>query len=164
MNDGSPYITRQPWTQTIAPGESARFDVVAMGHSPRAYQWHYNHSPIPGATNASLILSNTPLTSAGIYHCVVTNSSGSVPSLPAWLTVPRTVPQFVATGFGISGGNTFGLRLNGLSGHGPIILYASSNLVHWEAILTNAPAMGELLLQDPNTSTWPQRFYKIIKE
>ena len=164
LTDGSPYITRQPWTQTIAPGETARFDVVAMGQSPRAYQWHFNQSPIPNATNASLILSNTPLTSAGIYHCVVTNSIGSTTSLPAWLTVTRTVPQFVATGFGIGGGNTFGLRLAGLSGHGQIILYASSNLVDWEAILTNAPAMGELLLLDPYISTWSQRFYKIVEE
>ncbi len=164
LNDGSPYITRQPWTQTISPGETVSFDVVALGQSPRAYQWFYNQAPLPGATNASLILSNTPLTSAGIYHCVVTNSIGSVTSLPAWLTVPRTVPQFVAAGFGINGGNTFGLRLNGMSGHGPIILYASSNLVHWEPILTNAPATGQILLQDPEPDTWPQRFYKVVEE
>jgi alpha-tubulin suppressor-like RCC1 family protein len=164
LNDGSPYITRQPWTQTIAPGETARFEVVVMGQSPRAFQWHHNHTPLPGATNATLILTNPPLTSAGIYHCVVTNSIGNVTSLPAWLTVTRTVPQFVTAGFGIGGGNTFGLHLAGLSGHGQIILYASSNLVHWEAIHTNAPVVGELLLKDPYASTWPQRFYKIIEE
>lgn len=164
LNDGSPYITRQPWTQTVAPGDTAQFEVVAMGQSPRAYQWHHNHTPLPGATNATLTLSNTPLTRAGIYHCVVTNSIGSVTSLPAWLTMTRTVPQFVTAGFGIGGGNTFGLHLAGLSGHGPIILYASSNLVHWEPVLTNAPVTGELWLEDPHPSTWPQRFYKIVEE
>lgn len=164
LNDGSPYITRQPWTQTALPGETVRFDVVALGVAPRAYQWYCNQSLLPGATNASLLITNTPLTSAGIYHCVVTNSIGSVTSAPAWLTVLRPAPQIVAAGFGFPGSPNFGLRLVGMSGHGPIVLYASSNLIHWESIQTNAPTMGELLLHDPASGVWPQRFYRVLEE
>lgn len=164
LNDGSPYITGQPWTQTIYPGESVSFELVALGQPPLNYQWHFNQTPIPGATNGTLVLSNSPMASAGVYHCVVTNHLGSVSSWPTWLTVPRTTPQFMQAGFGIGGGPGFGLRLTGLSGHGAVVLLISSNLYHWEPILTNPPVIGELLLVDPQINQWQERFYKIVEQ
>ena len=39
----------------------------------------------------------------------------------------------------------FNLRLNGLTAHGPVVLYASTNLSVWSPILTNPPASGPFL-------------------
>ena len=164
LNDGTPYVTRQPWTQTIELGDPVTFSLTALGQAPLQYQWQFNGTPIPGATNTMLMLTNSSLGEAGDYSCVVSNHIGSVRSLAVRLTVQRSGPQIAQAGFGLSGGSNFELRLTGLSGHGNILLYASSNLVHWESILTNGPAIGELLIVDPLTNQWPQRFFRVVEE
>ena len=51
------------------------------------YQWRFNSRPIPGATAASLTLSNVQLEQAGDYSVEVRNQFGTVVTPDARLTV-----------------------------------------------------------------------------
>jgi len=54
---------------------------------PLAYQWWKDGSPVPGATNSSLSLSNAQPSQTGNYTVIVSNSFGSVTSKIAHLSV-----------------------------------------------------------------------------
>jgi hypothetical protein len=81
-------IMTQPANQTVQVGQSATFTVGAGGTAPLMYQWQKNAANILGATSASY---TTPATAAADngakFDVVVSNSSGSVTSNPATLTV-----------------------------------------------------------------------------
>ena len=82
----APSITRQPGSQTVFPGASASFSVLAEGGA-LSYQWYFGPLALGGATNSMLNLPNTQSTDAGGYRVVVTNAAGSVTSDVAVLTV-----------------------------------------------------------------------------
>jgi alpha-tubulin suppressor-like RCC1 family protein len=163
LNDGSPYVVRHPWAQTILNGVDVEFTVLAMGRPPFSYQWKFNGTNIPAATNAVLKILHADVNVAGEYCCVVSNRIGAVTSLPAALTVIR-LPRFIPSLSGFDSYGRFTLFLADLSGRGDILLYASTNLTDWQPILTNPPASGELLLVDPAATTLPQRFYRVQEQ
>ncbi len=76
-----PVITSQPTNLTVPAGSTATFTVTTGGSPPLTYQWMFNVThKIPGATNASLVLTNTQLTNAGYYSVEIANSVGSTSS------------------------------------------------------------------------------------
>jgi hypothetical protein len=87
--DGSvvaaPTITEQPQSATITEGGTVTL-VVRAGGSALAYQWFRDGAAIDGATASS----HTTGT-AGRYHAVVSNPSGSVTSADATVTVSPNV-------------------------------------------------------------------------
>jgi N-acetyl-anhydromuramyl-L-alanine amidase AmpD len=83
---GTPVITTQPTNQTVLMGANATF-VAVVGNNPLAYQWRFNGSNIPGATNSSLTLTNVQFSDAGTYSLTTSNTVGSVTSSNATLTV-----------------------------------------------------------------------------
>ena len=97
------------------------------GAMPLNFQWQFNGANLDGATNALLVLTNVPLCAAGSYGCIVTNAFGAATNLNATLTVLRSTPQFNCSP--AFSNNGFGLQLDQLSGHGTIVLLASTNLV-----------------------------------
>ncbi len=159
---GSPVLTWQPQSQTTCSGASVLLTVGAVGQS-LDYQWQFNGKNLDGATNASLTLANVPLTSAGNYTCVVSNGFGAALSSPATLTVLRSTPWFDVTTMQLTDAG-LGLRVNGLSGHGDVVLEASTNLVHWELVLTNPPAVGTLQLLDASATNLAVRFYRLEEQ
>jgi hypothetical protein len=88
MSGTPPTIVTQPQSQVVGVGATATFAVVASGSVPLHYQWMENGMVISGATSASY---TTPvLTLADCneqFFVVVSNSSGSVTSNSAMLTV-----------------------------------------------------------------------------
>jgi hypothetical protein len=58
----------------------------------------------------------------------------------------------------------FRLKLDGLSGHGPVLLSASTNLLHWRPILTNPPVVGTLQAIDMNATNLPLQFYRALEQ
>jgi hypothetical protein len=90
---GIPIILSHPLSFNHAPGSAVTFAVTATGSQPLAYRWQFNGTNLAeggriiGATNRTLTISNVSTNDAGSYTVVVTNSFGSVTSLPATLTV-----------------------------------------------------------------------------
>jgi kumamolisin len=83
-------ITVQPSAQTVVNGTTVVFNVTARGSPAPTYQWSWNGSFIAGATDACLVLNGATAANAGSYTCLVTNTSGSVLSDAATLTVSST--------------------------------------------------------------------------
>jgi hypothetical protein len=100
-----PQIT-DPIAQTVREFEPATFSVSVTGNPAPSVQWHFNGSPIAGATALSYIIQSVRQAHAGSYHCVATNSAGSDQSATASLTVELappailTHPSSVGTGEG----------------------------------------------------------------
>lgn len=87
-----PSISLQPSNQTVFVGSTATFSVLAGGSQPLNYQWTLGGTNLPGATRASLILSNVQPAQAGLYSVVITNTFGSLTSSNALLTVNPPPP------------------------------------------------------------------------
>jgi len=90
-----PQITGPPTSQIVTSGASASFSVVANGTAPLSYQWLKDNATLSGATSSIYTISSVTTNSAGAYRVVVTNSSGSVTSAVATLTV--LVPPSILT-------------------------------------------------------------------
>jgi len=90
--------------------------------------------------------------------------TGAAPDLGAYEFIqqaisPRTIRfETQPPGLRFTNGG-LNLRLNGLTAHGPVVLYASANYATWSAIFTNPPASGSMTFLDTVTN-WPQRFYR----
>ncbi len=112
----APAITTQPQNLSVAAGASATFSAVASGTAP-SYQWQRsgdgtNWTDIPGATNASVTISNVQAADNGaLFRVRATNSAGTATSTAATLTVAAAPPP--ASGVGrIAAGNGFSLAVN----------------------------------------------------
>jgi hypothetical protein len=100
-----PFITVQPTNQTAPFGGSVTFTIAASGTQPLSYQWLNNGTNIPGATFASLTLTNLQPSQSGIYSVAVTNIVGSTSSSNALLTVnPPPAAVRISSAVGNGGG------------------------------------------------------------
>lgn len=88
-----PTILISPTNQVVTLGRPATFSVGALGPAPLAYQWRFNGTNLPGATNPVLSLAAARHQDIGDYQVVVFNRYGSVASGLARLEV-RT-PAFI---------------------------------------------------------------------
>ena len=82
-----PSIVSQPTGQTVIEGATVAFSVTAAGTAPLAYQWRRDLVNIPGATNATLIITNTTGGDAGDYTVRVSSPHGATNSTAATLGV-----------------------------------------------------------------------------
>jgi uncharacterized repeat protein (TIGR01451 family) len=80
-------ITLQPRSVSAAVGGTATFSATVGGSSLPLYQWRFNGQDIPGATSATLTLTNVQPAQAGNYTLVVIDSGQTLVSDPAALTV-----------------------------------------------------------------------------
>jgi alpha-tubulin suppressor-like RCC1 family protein len=83
----APFIFRQPASQTNHLYGTVTFLVGADGTAPYSYQWQFEGTNIPGATNQILRFTPTSLGQSGRYSVVVSNPLGSVTSSNALLTL-----------------------------------------------------------------------------
>lgn len=88
-------ITQQPRSTNTTAGATVTFTVAATSSTPITYQWRFNDSDIPGATDASLTVANVQEEDAGNYQVIVTDGIGSVSSSIAVLgiTIPLSLVQ-----------------------------------------------------------------------
>ena len=80
-------VEAYPASATDIPGKTATFSVAADGTPPLQYQWKKDGVDIPGATAATLVLTNVKASDAGVYTVYVSNAAGGVLSDGATLTV-----------------------------------------------------------------------------
>ena len=97
INPDRPVILTQPESRTNAVNTTASFSVTASGVEPLRYQWLFNGTILPGATNAMLVLTNVQLNQAGGYLVIVANDTGSVTSAPPAVLTVGQLPQITAS-------------------------------------------------------------------
>ena len=91
----APSISLQPQSQSNGLGNSVTFTAAVGGGQPLTYQWQFNATNLPDATNVSLTLSDIQSADAGSYRLVASNSYGTVASSNALLTVLTSSLQVV---------------------------------------------------------------------
>lgn len=74
----APIIDTQPLSQSQVSGMATMFKVTAVGTPPLAYQWQFFGTNLLGATNKTLIVSNTQAANLGDYAVLITNSVDSI--------------------------------------------------------------------------------------
>lgn len=82
-----PTITTQPSYAWLAAGSTATFNLVVNGTQPLSYQWMFNGTAIPGATDSTYLRTNVQTIDAGNYSVQVTNAAGALVSSNAVLAV-----------------------------------------------------------------------------
>ncbi len=88
----APQFTTQPISQTIVSGNPVSFLAVAKGTPAPTFQWQKEGANISGATTNAYTIANTVPNDAGNYTIIATNSTGSVSSNSATLTVTAIAP------------------------------------------------------------------------
>jgi uncharacterized repeat protein (TIGR03803 family) len=148
-----PVIATQPFGHTVAPGSTATLSVTASGTPPPAYQWMLNGNRI-GNNDSAISIPDFGAAYEGTYFVVVSNAVGDIASSNALLflnTFQLSAPSRSAS--------AFQLELTGAAG-ASYVLEASTNLVTWTPLITNATPSGFLLLTDTNAGNYGQRFYR----
>ena len=105
----------QPASQVLPAGVNVTIDAGVFGALPLSYQWTFNNTNLPGATNATLTLDHVGFSNAGTYVLRVTNSLGNASSSNAVLAV---LPSIVTT-LPVSGITSAGAVLNASVTLGP---------------------------------------------
>jgi hypothetical protein len=89
-----PLSISGPGNLAICAGSSGAFTVAANGTQPFHFQWQTNGSPVPNATNSSLLLSSPdPATAALNFSVVVSDAFGTATSGVAKVLISSTGPQ-----------------------------------------------------------------------
>jgi hypothetical protein len=92
-----PVFTLHPQSRTATAGSSVTFTATATGTLPMAYQWHFEGTPIAGATQSAYTFHVSSASQAGNYSVVASNIVDDVDSRDAYLTVvAETVKPTVA--------------------------------------------------------------------
>ena len=123
----------------VYAGTTVTLNVAVTGTGPFFYQWRTNTVNLTGATNSTLVLTNTAVTASASYDVVVHNGSASTNSPALVLTVaPASKPVFTtqpapaaATNY-VNGLVTF---TAGVDGSPPITL-------QWQHAGTNLPGQN----------------------
>lgn len=90
-----PVFTLEPTNEVFYPGGNIVFATAVTGQALNL-QWYFNSTPLPGQTNAVLLLNNVSTSNLGAYYLAASNGAGSVNSASATLallTAPVIVTQ-----------------------------------------------------------------------
>ena len=91
----APTITTQPTNQIVSTGQTATFTVVATGTVPLSYQWYKNGGPIGTDSSTYTTSPTTAADNQAQMEVKVSNSTGSVTSNAATLTVTVTDSRLI---------------------------------------------------------------------
>ncbi len=89
-------ILQQPVDKVVNPGDATSFAVTVLGRPRGTFQWYFEDTPILGATNATLQITNVQELSAGPYRVGINNGITSTQSVSATLVLASeaTPPTF----------------------------------------------------------------------
>ncbi len=158
---GAPRPEFQPFARAVTIGQPTWLSAGSLSGATADYQWQLNGVDLPGATTPALWIGSITWTNAGNYRLIASNAMGRIVGPPISLTVLRTPLRFDngPPGIQVTNGIAY-LRLLGASDVGPVVLFASTNLLVWEPILTNPPVIGEVLFTCPAATNQSRRFYR----
>jgi uncharacterized delta-60 repeat protein len=84
---GLPIILSQPLNRVVGRGNAGTLTALGGGTEPLNYQWTFNGTNLPGASNAMLNVLDFQLSDVGLYAVVVSNALGSITSSNAILDI-----------------------------------------------------------------------------
>ncbi len=153
-----PSITQSPQSQTLLAGQNASLNLTATG-AGLGYQWFFNNNGLVGAAAPVLGLINLSATNSGAYFVIVSNSSGSVTSSIATITVAS--PPVLRASYNRSNGVQ--LTANTITN----LIYAvqsATNLAQpvWLTLLTNNTGLSGLINFQTNSTGNPRQFYRLF--
>jgi hypothetical protein len=152
-----PSISAQPQTQSFKLGTNASFSVSATGTAPLAYQWRFNDTDVPGATDTSYTRSNLQTNDGGYYSVLVTNIAGSLLSSNALLTILPLAPLRFDQITWVSP-NDVKLVLSGEPGAYAILF--ASNIVDWLPLINVTITNDPVEFHDLSSGDHTTRFYR----
>ena len=82
-------VVTPPADQTVCPGDTAVFTVVATGDN-LGFQWYRDTTVLAGQTNSTLVLANPSAAEAGTYRVVVSGACGTAVTNQAELVLGTT--------------------------------------------------------------------------
>jgi hypothetical protein len=124
-----PFIAAQPADTTVTWGSGSSLLVSASGSATLTYQWTRNGQNIAGANGSRLLLPANDPTIAGTYQVTISNSSGSIASRSAVVTL-ADAPIFPGSlGIAAAPGSSSSIKVSSITGaatggSGPITLIA----------------------------------------
>jgi hypothetical protein len=163
---GPPQIISQPTNQSVMPGGTATFRVSATGTAPLAYRWQFtgtnltDNAHISGSQTNLLAITTVVTNDAGNYQIIITNSSGSVTSTVAALTL--LLPPVFQTVTVTNG--TLAFSWSAVTGQIYQVQYntglTQTNWLNLSSVITatNITMTGS----DITPATNSQRFYRVI--
>ncbi len=80
VDDGRPFIGKQPAPVTVSAGETARFWIIASGDQPLTYTWFKNGEVVGNGTSELLLENVQPADDGAEIYCIVSNASGEAVS------------------------------------------------------------------------------------
>ena len=151
---GSPVITSQPASTTVAPGGTVQLSVGATGAT--SYQWQLAGTNIAdggvysGTKTATLTITGASVNDVGHYRALVGNTSGSVYTSDAVLAL---------MGIGINPVIT----IDGKPGDTYRVDYSTALTPNtWTPLTTNKLATATLQVIDPVSGLSGKRFYRAV--
>ena len=161
-----PTILSEPKSRTNLVGSTATFTVLTTGTQPIGYRWLRNGTNfieggnISGVNSNTLTLTDVQTGDASNFRVVVTNSSGSVTSALAVLTVRR--PSSVALlRAGFPGPTTNTLTFTGEPNFQYWVQFATNLTTSpWFTLSTNTAAEDGTWISIDPAATNDQRFYR----
>jgi hypothetical protein len=121
------------------------------------FQWRFNGTNMPGATNTTWMLTNAQPADAGNYSVIARNFVGAIASQQATLVVVSPV-RLTALGHSAEG---FRFRLDGPPGTYGI--EASENMASWSQLFSADAPTGTVEAVDPEAAFLQQRFYRAVR-
>lgn len=88
-----PTISSEPTDRSVVAGSTVSFQAAVESTPPVMVQWRQGTVDLPGATNATLTLTNVQSAQAGIYTLRVRDAIGEVTSRGARLEVRGSLPD-----------------------------------------------------------------------
>lgn len=153
-------IVEQPQNQTVRPGATTSFHVVASGATPLSYQWFFSGTSLAGASSDTLVVSNCQANNVGSYSVVVSNAVSSMISTPATLELDTISPPLLSE-IQLGPGGIFQMLIV-CEGPSNVQIQYSNDLKNWQELLTQFTTSGFLPFSDPSPSFVRQRFYRVI--
>jgi hypothetical protein len=161
LSAGLPKIVQGPSSQSAAFGSDVTFSVTAVSEAPLSYQWQFNGQSLYGQIGSNLTLHAVMPQNAGSYAVKVSNTSGSVTSTQAVLTVTGDPPQAPAYQQWSYWLGEFLMQVQVPKGV-PFVIEGSYDLRVWEQIVSAQTATGDYEFKDKAAGQHPQRFYRAV--